>query len=101
MAVAMLIALWIYDEVSFDRQGSHYDRIAQVVQNVTNNSEVETWKQVPFPLADVLRKEYGDNFKRVVRVLENNETIRLGHKKIDEHGGYLEPGAADGKGLFW
>jgi putative ABC transport system permease protein len=95
MAVAMLIALWIYDEVSFDRQAPHYDRIATVVQNVTNNSEVETWKQVPFPLADVLRKEYGDNFKRVIRVLENNETITLGHKKINEQGGYFETGAPE------
>jgi hypothetical protein len=68
MAVAMLIALWIYDEVSFDRQGPHSDRIARVAQNVTNNNEVETWMQVPFP---------------------------LGHKKINEHGGYLEPGAPE------
>ena len=95
MAVAMLIALWIYDEVSFDRQAPHYDRIARVVQNVTNNNEVETWQQVPFPLADVLRKDYGNNFKRVVRVLESDETITLGHKKINERGGYFEAGAGE------
>jgi putative ABC transport system permease protein len=57
MAVAMLIGLWIYDEVAFNRQSGHYDRIARVVQNVTNNGEVETWKTVPFPLGEVLRKE--------------------------------------------
>jgi len=95
MAVAMLIGLWIYDEVSFDRQAPHYERIARVTQNVTNNNEVETWQQVPYPLADVLRKDYGSNFKRVVRVLENDETITLGHKKINEHGGYFEPGAPE------
>ncbi len=95
MAVAMLIALWIYDEVSFDRQAPHYDRIARVVQNVTNNNAVETWKQTPFPLADVLRSDYGNNFKRVVRALENDELITLGHKKISEHGGYFEPGAPE------
>ena len=95
MAVAMLIALWIYDEVSFDRQAPHYDRIARVVQNVTNNNEVETWKRTPFPLADVLRSDYGNNFKRVVRALEDDELITLGHKKISEHGGYFEPGAPE------
>jgi putative ABC transport system permease protein len=92
MAVAVLIGLWIYDEVSFDRQSPHFDRIAQVIQNVTNNSEVETWKQVPFPLADVLRKDYGNNFKLVVRALYNNEMVTLGHKKIIEQGVYFEPG---------
>ncbi len=95
MAVAMLIGLWIYDEVSFDRQGEHSDRIARVVQDVTNNGEVETWMSVPFPLGEVLRKDYGNHFKRVVRSLENYEMFTLGHKKINEHGKYLEPGAAE------
>src|SRR5580700_1803716 len=73
MAVAMLIGLWIYDEISFDRQGEHYDRIARVVQNVTNNGSVETWKTVPYPLAEVLRKDYGNNFKRVVSSVETDQ----------------------------
>jgi hypothetical protein len=29
MAVAMLIACWIYNEWSYDRQFANYDRIAQ------------------------------------------------------------------------
>ena len=95
MAVAMLIGLWIYDEVSFDRKGEHSDRIAAVIQNVTNNGEVETWTSVPFPLADVLRKDYGNHFKRVVRSLENYEMFTVGHKKINEHGMYFEPGAPE------
>jgi len=95
MAVAVLIGLWIYDEVSFDQQGGHYDRIARVVQNVTNNNEVSTWMSVPFPLAEVLRKDYGNNLKRVIRAVENDELFTLGHKKINEHGGYFEPGAPE------
>ena len=43
MAVAILIGLWIYDELSFDKNFKNYDRIAQVIQNVTNNGEVQTW----------------------------------------------------------
>jgi putative ABC transport system permease protein len=34
MAVALLIGLWIYDELSYDRNFKNYDRIAEVVQNV-------------------------------------------------------------------
>src|SRR5438046_1032411 len=49
MAVAMLIGLWIYDEVSFNKNFKNCDRIAQVIQNVTNNGEVQTWRGVPYP----------------------------------------------------
>ncbi len=31
MAVAMLIGLWIYDELSFNKYHQNYERIAQVV----------------------------------------------------------------------
>lgn len=40
LAVAMLIGLWIDDELSFNKNFPHYERIAQVIQNVTNNGEV-------------------------------------------------------------
>jgi len=39
MAVAILIGLWIYDELSFNKDFKHYDRIAQVLQNNTMNGE--------------------------------------------------------------
>ncbi|WP_295791486.1 ABC transporter permease [Mucilaginibacter sp.] len=42
MAVAMLIGLWIWDELSFDKFTKNHDNIAQVIQNVTNNGEVQT-----------------------------------------------------------
>src|ERR1700741_2635216 len=66
MAVAMLIGLWVWDELSFDKFTSNYSSIAQVIQNVTNNGEVQTWRQVPYPLAAELRKSYGSDFKSVV-----------------------------------
>src|ERR1700729_841614 len=66
MAVVMLIGLWIYDELSFDRYHKNYERIAQVIQNVTNNGEVQTWRDVPYPLAGELRKSYGSDFKDIV-----------------------------------
>src|SRR5579872_3589558 len=99
MAVAMLIGFWIYEELSFDDNFEYHDRIAMVIQNVTNNNEVETWKTVPFPLGEVLRKDYGNNFARVVRQVENDQTVRLGHKRLEEHGGYFESGAAEMLGL--
>ena len=62
MAVAIQIGLWIYDEVSFDKNFANYNRIARVIQNVTNNGEVQTWQSVPYPLAEELRRNYGSDF---------------------------------------
>ena len=39
MAVAMLIAFWIYDELSYNKFHKNYDRIAQVMQHQTFNGE--------------------------------------------------------------
>jgi putative ABC transport system permease protein len=43
MAVAMLIGLWIWDELSFNKGIKNYKTIAQVMQNQTFNGEVQTW----------------------------------------------------------
>ena len=63
MTVSILIGLWIYDEISFNKNFKNHDRIAQVVQNVTNNGEVQTWTNVPYPLADELRKKLWGRFQ--------------------------------------
>ncbi|HVW96260.1 MAG TPA: ABC transporter permease [Mucilaginibacter sp.] len=98
MAVAMLIGLWIWDELSFDRFTGNYDHIAQVKQNVTNNGEVQTWEQVPYPLAAELRKSYGSDFKRVVMVVNvGDHTLALDNKKLTRGGGFMEP---DGPEMF-
>ena len=76
MAVAILIGLWMYDELSFDKNFKNYDRIAQVIQNVTNNGEVQTWRSVPYPLADELRKNYGSDFKHIAMAVSLGRSYR-------------------------
>ena len=56
MAVAMIIGLWIWDEMTYNKDNPNYDRIAQVFQNNTMNTTVETWNSMPLPLGDELRK---------------------------------------------
>ena len=96
MAVVLLIGLWIYDEVSFDRYHKNYNRIAQVIQNVTNNGEVQTWFSEPYPLATELRKNYGSDFKLVVMSTGiNGHIIAFGDKKLTKSGAYMEAGGPE------
>ncbi len=94
MTVSILIGLWIYDEVSFNKNFKNHDRIAQVVQNVTNNGEVQTWTSVPYPLADELRKNYGSDFKHIAMAYYVAEhLLALDEKKLKKEGGYFEKDA--------
>src|ERR1700751_117775 len=73
MSVAILIGLWMYDELSFNKNFNNYDHIAQVIQNVTNNGEMQTWWQVPYPLANELRTNYGSDFKHLAMAVDQGD----------------------------
>ncbi len=91
MAVALLIGLWVADELSYDKYNSHYDHIAQVVQNEKNNGEVTTVFVMPFPLADELRTHYGTNFKTVVMGSQlHDHILTAGEKLLTKSGGFFE-----------
>src|SRR6266498_1497877 len=91
MTVAILIGMWLHDELSFDKNFKNYDRIAQVIQNVTNNGEVQTWTSVPYPLAEELRKNYGGDFKHIVMAADAGDRIlSFQEKKLKENGIFFE-----------
>jgi putative ABC transport system permease protein len=94
MAVAILIALWIYDEVSFDRYHSNYDRIVQVYQHQTISGKVETENSMPAVLGPELQRLYGNNFKYIVRSSwTNDHSLNYGDKSLLQPGNYMEAAA--------
>jgi putative ABC transport system permease protein len=59
MAVALLIALWVVNEYSYDKFLPGYRSLYQVELNFTDPHEGEhTQQAVSLPIADVLRKQY-------------------------------------------
>lgn len=90
MSVAILIGLWTYDELSFDKKFENNSRIAQVIQNVTNNGEVQTWWNTPYPLAEELRTNYGADFKHIVMAVSNYHIVTINNKKLNDRGGFFE-----------
>lgn len=96
MAVAMLIGLWIYDELSFDRYFENHNRIAQVWQHQTFNGQVGTQTSLPFPIGDEIRRNYGADFKHVVMASWNNwHILANGDKKFNKSGAYIEADAPE------
>jgi putative ABC transport system permease protein len=92
MAVAMLIGLWIWDELSFNKGIQNYKTIAQVMQNQTFNGEVQTWGSQAMQLGPELRNHYGSNFRHVVlSSFTNDHLLGYGDKKLVKTGDYMEP----------
>lgn len=92
MAVAMLIGLWIFDEISFDKYHQKYDRLAQVMQNQTWNGVTGSQTAMPLPLAPELRAKYSGDFKNVVLSSWNFEHIlAVGDRKFTKTGNFVEP----------
>ncbi len=66
MAVAMLIGLWIWNELSFNKYHKNYDHIAAVMQHETYNGTISTGDAIPLPLDAEMQEDYGSDFKYMV-----------------------------------
>jgi putative ABC transport system permease protein len=92
MAVAMLIGLWIWDELTYDHYHKNHDRIAQVMTTTAGNgSELNTGPGVASPLGNELRAKYGSDFKSVCMASANqSRELAVGDKKITAQGMWVE-----------
>jgi len=96
MAVAMLIGLWIYDELSFNKSFPNYDRIAQVMMRRTQFGQIDVNKGMPIPLGTELRSGYRGDFKYVVMSTRTEDyIIAAGDKIFTEPGRYMQPEAPE------
>ena len=96
MAVAILIGLWIHDEISFNTYHKNYDRIAQVLQQGVINGEVFTSEYMPIPVGDELLSSFPQDFERVVMSSWTYEHILAsGDNKFTIKGNFLSPEAPE------
>src|SRR5258708_2216146 len=95
MAVAILIGLWVYDELSFNRYHTNYDHIAQVMEKQTANGQIFTGVAMPFPIGKELQNKYGSNFKYIVMASWGGDHIlSTAETKISREGIYMDKDAA-------
>ncbi len=92
MAVAMLIALWIWDEVTFDDYHANHKQLAQVMTNfIDNDNSSEAGTAVSMPVGNELRTKYASDFKNVAMASWNfGHILAVGDKKITGSGMWVE-----------
>ena len=96
MTATILIALWVYDELSYNDYFEGKDTIAQVFQHESANGYVSTGPAVPRPLEFELRKGYSDNFKHIIMSSWNQpRLLKYGNKNISFQGNFMQEGAPE------
>src|SRR3954468_6207149 len=87
MAVAILIGLWVYDELSYDKYHQNYDRIAQVMQRVSFNGEIATQTDNPALMGPEIKSKYGSDFKYVLQASwTGSHLLSIGNKHFSKTG---------------
>ncbi len=92
MAVAMMIGLWILDELSFNKKHQHYDTLAQLYIHQQFNEKRGTGPAISLPTEPVLRNEFGSDFEKIALASWSyDHTLTLGEKKFLKEGMYVQP----------
>jgi putative ABC transport system permease protein len=92
MAVALLIGLWTWDELSFNHYHEQHDRIVQLMTTQTFNDHTGTGTATSLPVAPYLRMHYPSDFQEVARASWNfTHVLAVGDKKLSKEGMYAEP----------
>lgn len=87
----MLIALWIWDGLSYNHYHKNYERIGQITQTQLWNGEFFSGVAIPLPLGEELKTNYGDHLKYVVMASwEGPHVLSNGDKQLSHNGIYMD-----------
>ena len=91
MAVAMLIGLWIFDELSFNKSFKNYDRIANVYHSLTFGADNFTDSGVPTPFANELRNNFAEFENVALTSYQADHILGYEETKFSKPGLFVEP----------
>jgi ABC-type antimicrobial peptide transport system permease subunit len=95
LTVAILISLWIYDELTFDQNHQHHDRIAQVLQHQHVKDGFVTFGALPLPLANEIRNNYGNDLPKVAATETFEQFITYENTVVTRTGKFAEAAFTD------
>ena len=92
MACAILIILWIENEVSYDQFHANKDRIYEAWNKATFSGNLHCWNTTPKVLARTLERDLPE-VQEAVRVnWPSNFLFSVGEKRITEQGNIVDSG---------
>jgi hypothetical protein len=96
MAAAMLIMLWVQNELSYDRFYKNADNIALLYSRDMNNGRVDLWSNTCALIAPELKKDYPE-VKEAARFRTVYFLTTVGDKHFNTEGAFAELSIAGGR----
>ena len=91
MATAILIGLWISDELNFDHYNPNYKKLAKIMITQTHGGVTYDETTITMPLGNTIESKYRDLFKKVALIsFPNGHVLSIGDKKISGYGIYAQ-----------
>lgn len=92
MAVAMMIGLWLQDELTYNQYHENYETLAQLHLHQSFNGKTVTSEAMSMPYASALKGEYGANFQAFARASWSWESLlTVGDNRFLKNGRHVEP----------
>ncbi|MCE7065618.1 ABC transporter permease [Dyadobacter sp. CY326] len=92
IAVAILIGLWVWDELSFNKYHKNYDRLTQAYISQTFNGQTGSGRAVSLPAVAEMANKYAADFKNTSMASWNfGHLLTNGDKKINKNGMWAQP----------
>jgi ABC-type antimicrobial peptide transport system permease subunit len=96
LAITLLISLWLWDELSYNKYHKNYDQVAQIMNVGNFNGQRFAANSVQLPLEKVLRTTYGNQFKHIVLSrYPQDEVLTVGDTKVKQSGRFMQEGAPE------
>lgn len=96
MACSLLIGLWVYDELSYDRFLPHHAQIHRVLVNYNfRGKETQTAVATPGPLSEAISRDVPQAAAVTKLTWPSERLIRVGERVAKEQGQYASPGFFD------
>jgi hypothetical protein len=95
MSVAILIGLWVRDELNANHSHKNYERIGQIrsISTEPSTGVKEGGPYMQIPMGTALRTNYKHLFSKVLTSWAVNDfTLKLGEKNLNRRGHFIEPG---------
>jgi ABC-type antimicrobial peptide transport system permease subunit len=79
---SILILLWVFDEISYDRFHSNGDRLYMVMVNTDFDNSIHTWHSLPLPTWSALPERNSNIVQTVIADRGEDHLLTVGEKKV-------------------
>lgn len=89
MGSAILILLWMQNEISYDQFHANKDRLYMAYNRQVFDGKLQCWNNTPYPLGPALSAEYPE-VEATSRLQYNSFLFTVGDKHLRVHGNFVD-----------